>query len=73
MSSRGMSLSKKDPKFTKFDNSNPLDFFTALDAFTNKNKVLFYKMLVKFVNKTLWKCLNDIKVAMDKKNYNKFC
>ena len=71
-SSSGQAPCKKDAKFTHFDNSSPLDFASAIDAFANKNKNLYYKMLAKFVNKSLWKFLSDIKLAINKQNYTKY-
>ena len=43
----------------EFDVSTPLDFNKALDKISNKNKTIYYKFLIIFINDTLFKSLRD--------------
>ena len=55
----------------EFDVSTPLDFNKALDKISNKNKTIYYKFLIIFINDTLFKSLRELALALNQKNFLK--
>ena len=52
-------------KMIDFDISTPLDFNKALEKISNRNKTIYYKFLLKFVNETLYKSLRELALALN--------
>ena len=63
--SGGSRANRSQIKMLDFDVSTPLDFDRAIESLTNKNKQLYYKILVKFYNESLLKSINDTTKALN--------
>ena len=56
----------------EFESKLPLDIDKAIKSITNQNKKVFYEILKKFINETLWRSIKDIGLAIDKENFKRF-